>query len=357
MLPQELFRKRNTNVKIKIGDIIPGNTFKNNNLKLKFQTKLLYQHTYKIGKDKKGIFNTEKTIIHPIDKKLLKIELNNSQILGNTFDGMKIYLVSYNNAPDIIKEIARLRELTFRKVGEGTGKTYDMDIYDIYYKHIVLWDEDELEIVGSYRLGITQEILNQYSKKGLYNASQFELSDTFIQYINDSLEVGRSFIQQKYWRSSALDYIWQGIGAYLSKNPQIKYLWGAVSISDSYPELAKALIVSYYKKWYSTEKYSVIPCLEYHIKKNNVVEVENILDSDNPDNDFKNLKMALKNMGLSLPVLYRRYTELTEYGGSQFVAWCVDVNFNNAIDGLIIVDLSKLKDDMKQRYYNQSSFV
>src|SRR5690606_20297796 len=154
----------------------------------------------------------------------LKIELNNSQILGNTFDGMKIYLVSYNNAPDIIKEIARLRELTFRKVGEGTGKTYDMDIYDIYYKHIVLWDEDELEIVGSYRLGITQEILNQYSKKGLYNASQFELSDTFIQYINDSLEVGRSFIQQKYWRSSALDYIWQGIGAYLSKNPQIKYL-------------------------------------------------------------------------------------------------------------------------------------
>ncbi|MBX3044163.1 MAG: lysophospholipid acyltransferase family protein [Candidatus Kapabacteria bacterium] len=357
MLPQELFRKRNNSIDIKIGDVIPGNTFKTNNLKIKVQTKLLYQHTHKIGKNKTGIFNTEKTIIHPIDKKLLKSELNQSQLLGNTFDGMKIFLAEHSSAPNILKEIARLRELTFRKVGEGTGKTFDMDIYDLYYKHIVLWDEDELEIVGSYRLGITKDILDNYGPKGLYNSSQFTLSPRFLDIVQDSLEVGRSFIQQKYWRSNALDYIWQGIGAYLSQNSNIRYLWGAVSISDTYPELAKALIISYYNKWYRGDTSLVIPCMEYQISKKTALESDDILTADDHLKDFRNLKMALKNMGLSVPVLYRRYTDLTEYGGSKFISFCVDVNFNNAIDGLILVDLSQLKDEVKERYYTQRSFV
>jgi putative hemolysin len=357
MLPQELFRKRNSSISIKIGDVIPGSTFKSNNLKIKIQTKLLQQHTYKLEKGQKGIFNTEKTIIHPIDKKILKQELNKSVLLGNTFDGMRIYLSEYEIAPNIIKEIGRLRELTFRKVGEGTGKTIDMDIYDLYYKHIVLWDESELEIVGSYRLGIVNDILAEYGPKGLYNSSQYTMTPKFLEQIENSLEVGRSFIQQKYWRSSALDYIWQGIGAYLSQNVDIKYLWGAVSISDSYPELAKNLIISYYTKWYKGDFSLVSPCLEFVQNKKNIEDVKSILIGDDYQKDLRNLKNALKNMGLSIPVLYRRYTDLTEYGGSKFVSWCVDVNFNNAIDGLILVDLSRLKDEVKSRYYTQKSFV
>ena len=357
MLPQELFRKRNSSIRIKIGDVIPGSTFKNQHLKVKLQTKLLNQHICKIGNDKTGIFSTEKTIIHPIDKKILKQDLHKSLLLGNTVDGMKIYLAEYDTAPNILKEIARLRELTFRKVGEGTGKTFDMDIYDLYYKHIVLWDDDELEIVGSYRLGITKDIVGKYGPKGLYNTSQFKLSAEFLEMLDSSLEVGRSFIQQKYWRSNALDYIWQGIGAYLSKNLHIKYLWGAVSISDSYPELAKALIISYYTKWYQGDTSLVEPCLEYNSSRKTLSEVDEILVGNDYLSDLRNLKSALKNMGYSIPVLYRRYTDLTEYGGSKFVSWCVDVNFNNAIDGLIVVDLSMLKDEMKERYYNQKSFV
>ena len=357
MLPRELFRKQNQCISLKIGDVIPGNTFKNSNLKTKLQTKLLYKHTYKIKNNEPDIFQTEKTIIHPIDKKTLKKELKKSALLGYTKDGKKIYLSEYITAPNILKEIARLRELTFRKVGEGTGKTMDMDIYDIYYKHIVLWDEDELEIVGSYRLGITKEILATHGVRGLYNASQFELSERFLEIVDDSLEVGRSFVQQKYWGSNALDYIWQGIGAFLSQNPDIKYLWGAVSLSDTYPEIAKALIISYYTKWYSGDTSLVKASNVYVTGKKFADEAEEILIGQDQIADFKNLKSALKSMGLSVPVLYRRYCDITEYGGSKFVSWCIDYNFNNAIDGLIMVDLEMLKDDVKKRYYTQKSFV
>ncbi|GAB1373115.1 lysophospholipid acyltransferase family protein [Candidatus Kapaibacterium sp.] len=357
MLPQELFRQKGRSIEIKFGDVIPAGSFKNNNLKPKIQSKLLQQHCQKIGKDKPGIFYTEKTIIHPINKKILKSELNVSILLGYTNDGMKIYLAEYETGPNIIKEIGRLRELTFRKVGEGTGKTIDMDIYDLYYKHIVLWDDKELEIVGSYRLGIVSEIIENYGPKGLYNSSQYKLSSTFVDKIKNSLEVGRSFIQQKYWKSSALDYIWQGIGAYLSKNDKIEYLWGAVSISDTYPEIAKNLIISYYTKWYKGDFELVTPCLAFSQSSKLQNEVKEILCADNYIDDFKNLKNALKNMGLSVPVLYRRYTELAEYGGAKFISWCIDVNFNNAIDGLIVVDLSMLKEEVKERYYRQKSFV
>lgn len=356
MLPQELFRKRNSSINIIIGDLIPSSTFKNQALKIKVQTKLLYQHVYKLKYGKSSVFITEKAIIPPIDRNILKYELSKSQLLGNTNDGMKIYLCLQNDAPQVLNEIARLREQTFRKVGEGTGKSMDIDAYDSYYKHIVLWDEDELEVVGSYRLGITKDILETYGAEGLYNSAQFTLSPKFLTIVGDSLEVGRSFIQQKYWRSNALDYIWQGIGAYLSLNPQFKYLWGAVSISNSYPELAKSLITKYYSKWYFVEESLAEPHNHYIVNKADDVEASLILNSGALMSDFRNLKAALKNMGLSIPVLYRRYIDLTEQGGSVFVSWCVNKNFNDAVDGLIIVDLSQLKDDVRKRYYNQPSF-
>lgn len=198
--------------------------------------------------------------------------------------------------------------------------------------------------------------MHGYGPQGLYNSAQFDLSEEFLFKLKNSLEVGRSFIQQKYWRSNALDYIWQGIGAYLKQNSNIKYLWGAVSISDSYPELAKALIIEYYNKWYSGDKSLAVPCYEYNAGKLTSNEVENILTGTDYKTDFINLKNALKNMGYSVPVLFRKYTELTEYGGSTFISWCIDIHFNNAIDGLIVVDLSKLKEEIKLRYYNQKSF-
>jgi putative hemolysin len=356
-LPREVANKKKKRIVMKFGDLIPGRTFKYSKLKPKIQAKLLQQHTYRIGYNKPGLFETEKTIIHPVTAKMLKQDLNNCKLLGYTSDSKKIFVVDYHEAPNVMREIARLRELTFRKVGEGTGKTFDTDQYDLYYKHIVLWDENALEIVGSYRLGLTGEIMEKYTKKGLYNASQFRLNDKFDPVLKESIEVGRSFIQQKYWRSNALDYMWQGIGAFLNEYPDIKYLWGAVSISDSYSDFAQGLIVQYYKKWYQGEKEYTTPFHEFKISKKYKEDIEQVLNGEDHMKDFRNLKFALKNLGFTIPVLYRRYTDLTDYGGAKFMNFCVDVNFNNAIDGLILVDLSKLRINIKQRYYSQRSFV
>lgn len=355
LLPRELFLQRNKQITIKFGDLIPPDKISsaiNQNL----QMSLIRQHTYRIGKGKKGIFATEKTIIHPVPVKLVKSELVKSDLLGQTSDGMKIYLCKKAQCPNVLKEISRLRETTFRKVGEGTGKSYDTDIYDDYYHHIVLWDEEALEIAGSYRLGITSEVVAQHGIEGLYNASQFHINPSFNDILSQSIELGRSFIQQKYWRSNALDYIWQGIGAFVQKNPSIRYLWGAVSLSNAYPEAAKALIVSYYQKWYQGNADYATPMIPYQMSKLQEQEANGILVGETPEQDMLILKKTLKAYGLSVPVLYRRYTELCNYGGARFVSFCIDVKFMNAIDGIVLVDLTQLKDEYKERYYGQKSF-
>lgn len=357
MLPQELFRAKNSNFKIIVGDLINASNFQVKNIKSNFQAKLLRQHTYRFGKNKSGIFKSEKTISHPVDVKLIISELKKNKLLGKTIDNKHIYLVDYSNGPNVLKEIARLREITFRKVGEGTGKNLDMDTYDLYYKHIVLWNPEELDIIGSYRLGECKEIVEKYGKKGLYNYEQFEIKEGFDAILNESIEAGRSFIQPKYWKSSALDFIWQGIGAYLQQNPHVRFLWGAVSISDNYSQLAKSLIVTYYSKWYCGPTDLFIPYLPFNIPKSIQEDCDRILSADNYIDDFRKLKEALKQLGFSVPVLYRRYAEMTEFGGSRFLGFNIDVKFGNSIDGLILVDLHLLRDEYKERYFSRKSFV
>jgi len=357
MLPQELFRAKNSNFKIIVGDLLNSSNFQNSKLKPNLQAKLLRKHTYMIGKHKAGIFKSEKTISHPIDAKLLKNEFKDNILLGKTTDNKHIYLVDYQHGPNIIKEIARLREITFRKVGEGTGKNLDYDTFDLYYKHIVLWNPEELDIIGAYRLGECAEIVKVYGKRGLYNSQQFEITENFDTFLQESIEVGRSFIQPKYWKSNALDFIWQGIGAYLQQNPQIRYLWGAVSISDNYSHLAKSLIVYYYSKWYNGPNDMFYANLPFNIPKSLQEDCERVLNSDNYKDDFKKLKEALKTLGYSVPILYRRYTEMTEYGGSRFLGFNIDEKFSNSIDGLILVDLHLLRNEYRERYFTAKSFV
>ena len=357
LLPHELFNKKNKTISIKFGDPINPESFKKNILHPKVQIKLLKKHVYRLKKNKSAIYGTEKTIIHPVPRKILKSELLQNDLIGKTSDGMQIFLVDYENGKNVMMEIARLREITFRKVGEGTGKSFDFDEYDVYYRHIVLWDDDELEIAGAYRLGMCKEIINDLGVKGLYNASQFKFSDDFRPILNKSIEMGRSFIQQKYWRSYALDYIWQGIGSFLQKNPEIRYLWGAVSISDNYPDSAKNMIIYYYNKWYGGDANLANAIYPYRISKKDNQELEKLFNSDNPTGDFRILKNNLRVQGFTIPVLYRRYSELTEYGGSKFYDFAVDKKFSDSIDGLILVDMDMVKADKKERYYLQKSFV
>ncbi|MCF8243025.1 MAG: lysophospholipid acyltransferase family protein [Melioribacteraceae bacterium] len=160
LLPHELYNKKNMVVSIRIGDPIPYKAFEESFINDKEKIKLLKKHVYLLRKKKKGVYLTEKNIIHPINRKLIKKELLEGKQLGLTSDNKKIILIESDSAVNVMMEIARLREVTFRKVGEGTGMKLDLDEYDKYYKHLIVWDENELEIVGSYRIGIGEDILN-----------------------------------------------------------------------------------------------------------------------------------------------------------------------------------------------------
>ncbi|MBX3009250.1 MAG: lysophospholipid acyltransferase family protein [Melioribacteraceae bacterium] len=254
LLAHELFNKKDKSIWMKIGNPIPANAFTNSFIDDAVQTKLLKKHVYLLAKDKKGIYATEKNIIHPVDRKSLKNELMRSQILGVTKDDFKIILTTLEESPNALTEIARLREITFRKVGEGTGNRYDLDYFDNHYKHLIVWDEKELEIVGSYRIGVGRDILEKMGNAGFYTSTLFNYSQEFSeQYLTHSIELGRSFVQKKYWNSNALNYLWQGIGAYIENYEQVKYLFGGVSISNNYPEQTKRMIIYYFSKWFGDE--------------------------------------------------------------------------------------------------------
>lgn len=357
MLFREVLKKKNSSIKLQIGKLIPSSGFSGKSISRRYETKMLRKHVYNIGKNKREVFNTVNTIIHPVSKDLLLEDLEKSIVLGKTKDGKSIYLSEYSTSKNLLDEVARLREITFRKVGEGTGNTKDFDEYDTFYKHIIVWDDNNLEVVGSYRLGLCDEILKHKGKEKIYNSEQFILNDEFDTILSKSVEMGRSFVQMRYWGSSALDYLWQGIGAFLSKYKQYKYLFGAVSISDTYPTDAKNMLIYYHKKWFSDKRNLVTAKNPYFLDDKSIDKIKPIFDGNEPKDDFMNLKRAIRQYGMSVPTLLRRYVDLTDFGGTKFIDFGVDESFANSIDCFIIVELSMLREDFKKRYYtDQKSF-
>jgi putative hemolysin len=357
LLPREIFNKKGKSITIKIGNPIIKDAFRNFKINYNEKAKLLRKHTFLLKRNTdSNLLPTEKNIIHPVDPREIKLELSKSDILGFANDSKIIYLVE-GDKTSVIREIARLRELTFRKVGEGTGNKLDIDKYDNHFKHIVLWDEKNLEIVGSYRIGLCREIVRSIGIEGLYNSTEFNFSPEFRNILDFSIELGRSFIQQKYWKSNALDYLWQGIGAYLNKTENVRFMFGAVSISNTYSDFAKSLIVSFYNKWHKDTRNLAQSKNRFIISKPVAIEIEGILNSQKYNDDFIILKKALKNIGYSIPVLFRRYSELCEVEGVKFMDFGVDLAFSSVVDGLILLDLSKLKESSKERYYFSKSLV
>ncbi|MFY9108267.1 lysophospholipid acyltransferase family protein, partial [Aliarcobacter butzleri] len=221
LLSNEMFNKKSKNINIKIGQIIPSENITPKGLNKDFLVNLYKKHLYALKKGKKSFFETQSAIAHPVSKIDLYNELKKSPLLGQTNDGKKIYLYDYVEDSIVLKELGRLREISFRKVGEGVNKKRDIDKYDVYYQHIILYDKNELEIVGAYRIGNSDMIFKEFGTKGFYSNTLFQFNDEFMFYLQNSIELGRSFVQPKYWGTRALDYLWYGIGAYVKANPNI----------------------------------------------------------------------------------------------------------------------------------------
>jgi hypothetical protein len=317
--------------------------------------KLYKKHVYSLKKNN-SYFITQKAIAHPEDRRDLKKELKNSQMLGETKDSKKIYLYETTNKNTrVLNEIGRLREISFRKVGEGVNKKRDLDKYDKYYKHIVLWDDEELEIVGAYRIAVCKEIIKSQDENALYTTTLFNYNPEFSKYLDQSIELGRSFVQPKYWGSRALDYLWYGIAAYLKNNPNIKYMYGPVTLSDTYPKIAKEMILSFYNSYFEDKENLVEAKLPYDFNGHDdfIKNFKSELKYDDYKYDFKTLKRSLSTMGLSVPTLYKQYSDLCEDGGIRFCAYNIDKNFSNCIDSFIFVDISKIKQAQRKRYFRE----
>ena len=356
LLSNELFGQKDKSINIIVGEIIPSENVNPKSIKMDKLIAMYKKHLYSL---KKGIsyFKTQKAIALPEDRRDIKKELKKSQLLGSTKDGKKIYLYEWSqNNSSVLNELGRLREVSFRKVGEGVNKKRDIDKYDRYYKHIILWDDEDLEIVGSYRIGIVKEIIKTHGNKALYTRALFDYNDNFNIYLDNSIELGRSFVQPKYWGSRALDYLWQGIGAYLKNNPQIKYMFGGVSLSESYPKVAKDMILYFYDSYFKDENDLVDATLAYNINDDDeyLVKFKSELSMNDYKSDFRLLKKALGFLDLNVPVLYKQYSDLCEDGGIKFCAYNVDKDFANCVDSFIVVDVSKVKDKQRKRYFGES---
>ncbi len=351
LLAHEIFNKSSKTITLRVGQSIPYQHIKALPITKKETAKLIRRHLYRIGKGKSPLFETEQTIIHPQERRTIKKELHQAELLGETTDGMKIYLFDYQADSAVMHEIGRLREITFRQVGEGTGKKSDLDSYDRDYRHLILWDEQELEIAGAYRLAEVKKIFLKSDTRGIYSQKLFDYDpQTMAGIFEQGIELGRSFVSPKYWGKRSLDYLWYGIGAYLKRYPEIRYLFGPVSLSDSYPEFAKALITCFYKIYFNDINQLAVARVPYRIDCNLQHWVNDVISGLDYDADFKAMRLQLSHMNVSIPTLYKQYADLCVSGGVRFIDFSVDADFGNCIDGLVMVDLQALKPAKHKRY-------
>lgn len=350
LLASEMFKKRSKVIHFKVGEMIAYKTLQNSGFNDTVLITLLKKHLYKISKGKKGLFVTQTSIAHPEERKVIRAELKKSTLLGQTSDGKQIYLYEHEWGSSLMREIGRLRELTFRKVEEGTGTKRDVDAFDKHYKHIILWDDEELEVVGAYRIGEANFIKEYFGNEGFYSQTLFEFTPDFEPFLCNAIELGRSFVQPRYWGSRALDYLWQGIGAYLFSNPHIRYMYGPVSLSDVYPKIAKNMIISFYAHYFGVENSPVKARNGYFMSQAEKEEALSLFKGDDYKGDFTILKEQLSHMDLSVPTLYKQYTELCDEGGISFLDFNIDKDFANCVDSFILVDITKIKEAKRARY-------
>ena len=294
-------------------------------------------------------------IISPIESAILSKEISQlpeSALLVEKGE-MQVFQAEAKDIPQTLREIGRLREIAFRASGEGSGKAVDLDIYDDYYIQLFVWNKEKAEIVGGYRIGKSDEILNRFGKSGLYTISLFKIKKELFDQIGPSLEMGRSFVREEYQKSyMPLMLLWMGIGHFVQKNLQYRFLFGPVSITNDFHTASQSLLITFLREnsLHASLKDLVSPRKDFkgdskldHPKFYNAFSIQNL-------NDVQELISEIETQSLKVPILLKHYLKL----GGQLLAFNVDPDFNNVVDGLIIVDLSKTDRKMLEKYMSKS---
>jgi putative hemolysin len=351
LISRELTRPRSDTMTMIVGPAIAPQKLINHKLSDRHLVKRLKKHTYKLAKDGNLLFITERPLAREEKPQNIMRALKRAAVLGETRDQNTIYLADFYRGSALIKEIGRLREYTFRKVGEGTGSSRDLDSYDQDYRHLTLWNQEKQHIVGAYRIGEAGKLIANKGIDSLYTASLYCFTDDMIPYLQQGLELGRSFVHPDYWGKASLDYLWQGIGAFLRCNPAIRYLLGPVSVSAEYPKALVNELVFYFQKYYGLADRKLATAYNpYIIPPQEQRRLETLYSEMDKDGAMDLLQENFKVQNCKIPVLFKQYTSLYEDGGIQLLAFSIDPDFSDCIDGLFIGDLTKLKPKKRERY-------
>jgi len=252
----------------------------------------------------------------------------------------EVFFTSYDEIPSIMREIGRQREITFRAVGEGSNLPFDLDEYDKHYHHLFLWDDAVKKLAGAYRMGLGKEISKSHGINGFYTASLFEFDQELQPFFKKVIEMGRAYISTEYQQKPLpLFLLWRGIVHVCLRNPDHKFLMGGVSISDKFSEFSKSLIIEFMRSHYydSAVAQYIHPKNEFKVK---LRERDKNLFFDEMESDLNKLDKVIDDLEpeLRLPVLIKKYIKQN----AKVIAFNVDPNFNDAIDGLMYIRISEL---------------
>ena len=302
-----------------------------------------------------------KSIIAPIDKQILKQELTKDLFLRPTNKAHnEIYVVTAHNAPNVMREIGRLRELSFRSGGGGTGEEVDIDEYDYMekpYNQLIVWDPVALEIIGGYRYLPGAEV--DYDKNGqpkFVMSHLFTFSDKFIkEFIPYTIELGRAFVQPDYQTSKmgtkslfALDNLWDGLGALIHSVKDARYFIGKVTIYNNYPLVARDLIYEYLVRYFPDPDVLISPKKPVQVSAKNKVLAKNLFVEKDSSSNYKALQKAVRNEGETIPSMFHAYIGLTDtmrVFGSIF-----DKDFGSVYETGIMITMADLLETKKARY-------
>lgn len=362
LLGRELLARRGSPLRLHIGEAIPNKALPAN-LAPADLAHYLRSRTYLLSPRRPGPGRSTpaahtppapRKLADPTPASLLAAEvaaLPAGCLLGRS-GALDVYLTEAVSIPWVLQEIGRLRELSFRAVGEGTGHASDLALCDAYYRHLFLWNRTRREVVGAYRLGDVEEIVRRYGKRGLYSFSLFHYDARLLARLRPALELGRSFVRPEYQRGYApLMLLWRGIGAFIAANPRYRYLFGPVSISAGYDPQSRQLMVDFLRATAFEDG------LGRHVRARTPMQGRAL-----PLALSRGLAGRLDLDGLSaligqiepdhkgVPVLLRQYLKL----GGRLIGFNVDQAFNDALDALVVVDLYRGDRRLLARYLGEA---
>jgi len=300
----------------------------------------------------------QEEIIPAVDVRLLKTELNPSTFLRKTRKGdNEIYCVNIHNAPNVVREIGRLREITFRDAGGGTGKSLDLDEFDtneICYDQLVLWSPEDEEIIGGYRYILCKKAI-QPDGIHLSTTHYFHFSDEFInEYLPFTIELGRSWIQPKFQPSNnpkkglfALDNIFDGLGGLVKQYPEIRYFFGKFTMYPSYATEARNYLLEFLNYYFPDEEKLVIPVRPLKIKEN-ISFVERDLEGLEYKEGYKKLNSYVKQYGEFIPPLVSVYMSLSPT--MKTFGTCINEDFGGVEETGILIKIEDIYEEKKERH-------